>query len=39
MVGTVGEKPQNIALADAISELKVVDRKTYEFVNYLGDIW
>jgi 6-phosphofructokinase 1 len=39
MVGTVGEKPQNIALKDAISELKVVDRKTYEFVNYLGDIW
>ena len=39
MVGTIGEKLKNILLADAISELKVVDKDTYELVNSFGDIW
>ncbi|MBN2072553.1 MAG: ATP-dependent 6-phosphofructokinase [Actinobacteria bacterium] len=39
MVGVVNEKPSNIPLADAIAQIKVVDRDTYEFANSMGDIW
>jgi len=39
MVGIESEKPKNVPISDAIGKLKLVDMKTYEFVNSLGDIW
>ena len=39
MVGVESEKPKNVPISDAIDRLKLVDRKTYEFVNNLGDLW